>query len=78
MYILQLGIYYNSALLIFCFVLASCNYTLIKSVQPDPSSPTHVQYMFLLTSYKYIIDQYYTFYGVRFIRYLSIRVYEYF
>ena len=42
MYILQLGIYSNSALLFFCFVHASCHYTLIKSVQPDPSSPTHV------------------------------------
>lgn len=46
MYILQLGIYYDSALLFFCFVLASCHYTLIKSVQPDPSSPTHVRVHF--------------------------------
>ncbi|GFS47731.1 pecanex-like protein 1 [Trichonephila clavipes] len=26
---------------IFCFVIASCQYTLLKSVQPDAASPTH-------------------------------------
>ncbi|XP_067123903.1 pecanex-like protein 1 isoform X2 [Centruroides vittatus] len=26
---------------VFCFIIASCQYTLLKSVQPDASSPTH-------------------------------------
>ncbi|KAF8770826.1 Pecanex-like protein 1 like protein [Argiope bruennichi] len=26
---------------IFCFIIASCQYTLLKSVQPDAASPTH-------------------------------------
>ncbi|POI31623.1 hypothetical protein CIB84_004626, partial [Bambusicola thoracicus] len=28
--------------LLFCLVMASCQYSLLKSVQPDPASPVHV------------------------------------
>lgn len=34
--------FYNDLLaFIFCFVMASCQYSLLKSVQPDAASPTH-------------------------------------
>lgn len=39
--LLNLGFYRDIPAFIFCFVIASCQYSLIKSVQPDASSPTH-------------------------------------
>lgn len=34
-------IYDDMLLIIFCFIVASCHYSLLKSVQPDSSSPIH-------------------------------------
>lgn len=39
--LLHLGFYEDLFALIFCFVMASCQYSLLKSVQPDAASPTH-------------------------------------
>lgn len=39
--LLNIGFYRDISAFIFCFVIASCQYSLIKSVQPDASSPTH-------------------------------------
>ncbi|XP_075233994.1 pecanex isoform X2 [Lycorma delicatula] len=39
--LLHLGFYLDIQAFIFCFVVASCQYSLIKSVQPDAASPTH-------------------------------------
>lgn len=39
--LLQLGFFRDIFAFIFCFVIAGCQYSLIKSVQPDASSPTH-------------------------------------
>ncbi|XP_046664729.1 pecanex-like protein 1 [Homalodisca vitripennis] len=39
--LLNLGFYRDIPAFIFCFVIASCQYSLIKSVQPDAASPTH-------------------------------------
>ncbi|XP_054257111.1 pecanex-like protein 1, partial [Macrosteles quadrilineatus] len=39
--LLNLGFYRDVPAFIFCFVIASCQYSLIKSVQPDAASPTH-------------------------------------
>jgi hypothetical protein len=39
--ILRLGFYRDIIAFFFCFVIAGCQYSLIKSVQPDASSPTH-------------------------------------
>lgn len=39
--LLQLGFFQDIFAFIFCFVIAGCQYSLIKSVQPDASSPTH-------------------------------------
>lgn len=39
--LLNLGFYKDIPAFLFCFVIASCQYSLIKSVQPDASSPTH-------------------------------------
>ncbi|RZF44945.1 hypothetical protein LSTR_LSTR016898 [Laodelphax striatellus] len=39
--LLHLGFYLDISAFIFCFVVASCQYSLIKSVQPDAASPTH-------------------------------------
>lgn len=39
--IIYSGIFRDIPFFLFCFVIASCQYTLIKSVQPDASSPTH-------------------------------------
>lgn len=39
--LLNLGLYKDIPAFIFCFVIASCQYSLVKSVQPDASSPTH-------------------------------------
>ena len=38
---LQEGLFVDLSSFIFCFVIASCQYSLLKSVQPDASSPTH-------------------------------------
>lgn len=40
-YLLQLGFFRDIFAFIFCFVIAGCQYSLLKSVQPDASSPTH-------------------------------------
>lgn len=40
-WILQLGLYKEIKVLIFCVVTASCQYSLFKSVQPDAASPIH-------------------------------------
>jgi len=34
----------------FCFVIASSQYSLVKSVQPDSASPTHVSSMYVSVS----------------------------
>ena len=39
--LLHLDFYREIPAFIFCFVIASCQYSLIKSVQPDAASPTH-------------------------------------
>ncbi len=39
--LLARGVFHDLGILLFCFVVASCQYSLIKSVQPDASSPTH-------------------------------------
>lgn len=39
--ILDSGYYYDLWIFIFCVVTASCQYSLLKSVQPDSASPTH-------------------------------------
>ena len=39
--ILDSGYYYDLWIFIFCMVTASCQYSLLKSVQPDSASPTH-------------------------------------
>ncbi|XP_074039325.1 pecanex isoform X2 [Leptinotarsa decemlineata] len=39
--ILFMGFYTDLLSFIFCFVMASCQYSLLKSVQPDAASPTH-------------------------------------
>lgn len=39
--LLHLNFYRDIPAFIFCFVIASCQYSLIKSVQPDAASPTH-------------------------------------
>ncbi|XP_043476640.1 pecanex-like protein 1 [Leptopilina heterotoma] len=39
--LLQLGFYRDIFAFIFCFVTAGCQYSLLKSVQPDAASPTH-------------------------------------
>ena len=39
--ILNENIYQDIYLVIFCFIVASCYYSLLKSVQPDSSSPIH-------------------------------------
>ena len=39
--VLQTGYYRDLCLILFCAVQASCHYSLLKSVQPDASSPTH-------------------------------------
>lgn len=39
--LLYLNFYRDILAFIFCFILASCQYSLLKSVQPDAASPTH-------------------------------------
>ena len=39
--LLYLGLYDDLLAFTFCFVIASCQYSLLKSVQPDAASPTH-------------------------------------
>ena len=39
--VLQQGFYKDIFAFIFCFVTAGCQYSLLKSVQPDAASPTH-------------------------------------
>lgn len=39
--LLHMGFYQDLLAFIFCFVVASCQYSLLKSVQPDAASPTH-------------------------------------
>lgn len=39
--ILQQGFYKDIFAFLFCFVTAGCQYSLLKSVQPDAASPTH-------------------------------------
>lgn len=34
--------YYDFWMFLFCFIMAGCQYSLIKSVQPDAASPMHV------------------------------------
>ncbi|XP_042149195.1 pecanex-like protein 1 isoform X2 [Ixodes scapularis] len=38
---LSLGFFQDIYSFLFCFVMASCQYSLLKSVQPDAASPTH-------------------------------------
>lgn len=39
--LLHRGFYEDIFAFIFCFVIASCQYSMLKSVQPDAASPTH-------------------------------------
>nr|XP_022912748.1 pecanex-like protein 1 isoform X1 [Onthophagus taurus] len=39
--LLYFGFYKDLQSFLFCFVIASCQYSLLKSVQPDAASPTH-------------------------------------
>nr|CAD7454179.1 unnamed protein product [Timema tahoe] len=39
--LLQMGFFRDIFAFLFCFVIAGCQYSLLKSVQPDASSPTH-------------------------------------
>lgn len=39
--LLYLGFYNDFSAFVFCFIIASCQYSLLKSVQPDAASPTH-------------------------------------
>ncbi|CAG0914459.1 unnamed protein product [Notodromas monacha] len=39
--LLARGVFHDLNILLFCFVVASCQYSLVKSVQPDAASPTH-------------------------------------
>ncbi|XP_044731162.1 pecanex-like protein 1 isoform X2 [Chrysoperla carnea] len=39
--LLQLHFYEDLCAFLFCFVIAGCQYSLLKSVQPDAASPTH-------------------------------------
>lgn len=39
--LLYLRFYEDLLAFVFCFVIASCQYSLLKSVQPDAASPTH-------------------------------------
>lgn len=39
--LLVFGFYKDMLAFIFCFVIAGCQYSLLKSVQPDAASPTH-------------------------------------
>lgn len=39
--LLFLGFYEDLSAFVFCFIIASCQYSLLKSVQPDAASPTH-------------------------------------
>lgn len=39
--VLQQGFYKDVFAFLFCFVTAGCQYSLLKSVQPDAASPTH-------------------------------------
>lgn len=39
--LLQAGFYRDIFAFLFCFVTAGCQYSLLKSVQPDAASPTH-------------------------------------
>ncbi|RWS24001.1 pecanex-like protein 1 isoform X2, partial [Leptotrombidium deliense] len=39
--VIEKGYFQDLWLFLFCFVIASCHYTLLKSVQPDAASPTH-------------------------------------
>lgn len=40
-FLLQLHFYEDLCAFLFCFVMAGCQYSLLKSVQPDAASPTH-------------------------------------
>ena len=40
--ILSRNIYYDFCIFVFCFIIAGCQYSLLKSVQPDAASPMHV------------------------------------
>ncbi|XP_067011369.2 pecanex-like protein 1 isoform X2 [Anabrus simplex] len=39
--LLQMGFFRDVFAFLFCLVIASCQYSLLKSVQPDAASPTH-------------------------------------
>ncbi|KZC13014.1 PREDICTED: pecanex-like protein 1 [Dufourea novaeangliae] len=41
LFLLQQGFYRDIFAFMFCFVTAGCQYSLLKSVQPDAASPTH-------------------------------------
>ena len=37
------GFFYDFWIFLLCFVMAGCQYSLLKSVQPDAASPMHVR-----------------------------------
>ncbi|KAL3873552.1 hypothetical protein ACJMK2_036651 [Sinanodonta woodiana] len=39
--VLRNNFYYDFSIFVFCFVMAGCQYSLLKSVQPDAASPMH-------------------------------------
>jgi len=40
--LLSLGFFHDLWIFLLCFVIASCQYSVLKSVQPDAASPMHV------------------------------------
>ncbi|ODM97119.1 Pecanex-like protein 1 [Orchesella cincta] len=40
-YLLHQGYYQDLTMVLLCFVMASCQFSVLKSVQPDAASPTH-------------------------------------
>lgn len=40
--VLARGFYIDFWMFLFCFIMAGCQYSLVKSVQPDAASPMHV------------------------------------
>ena len=46
--VLARGFYIDFWMFMFCFIMAGCQYSLVKSVQPDAASPMHVSSYTLL------------------------------
>ena len=53
--ILARQIYYDFWIFLFCFIIAGCQYSLLKSVQPDAASPMHVSSLFTFSRARILI-----------------------